>query len=167
MVGFLRMSTITRILGTLLFAFAAAFVFSCGATSSHRAGDQFSGDCPNGLIQGIVAPGESTEVFAFELRAGDRIVVELSTARPRESMIGLAGPYTVKEKATFAVETISEYPSDVVGSDGSSTVQPPKIDLIIQREGKYRVVVSSTAVAGDVSWTACAELWRDEATEVR
>jgi hypothetical protein len=116
--------------------------------------------CADGQESGRVAPGETVEVFALDLKAGDRIVVKFESARAGELVAGLAGPYASKEKATFAVETVSEFPSDEVGSDGQTKVHPPRIDLTVQRDGRYGVVVSSTADSGDVPWTACATVER-------
>jgi hypothetical protein len=116
--------------------------------------------CEDGREQGQVGPSETVEVFDFDLKAGDRIVVELESDRPGELVAGLAGPYTTKEKATFAVETIAEFPGDEIGSDGQTKVLPPRIDLTVQRDGRYGVVVSSTADTGQVSFSACAAVTR-------
>jgi hypothetical protein len=116
--------------------------------------------CPGGSGSGAIAPGETVEAFAFDLTAGDRVVVEFESARAAELVAGLAGPYLTKDKATFAAQTVNEYPSDVIGSDGSSTVEPPKIDLPVHQDGRYAVVVSSTAEQGEVPWSACATIVR-------
>lgn len=116
--------------------------------------------CPAGSSSGQVEPGEVVEVFAFDLSAGDRIVVAFESDQPGDLVAGLAGPYEVKDKATFAAETVNEYPSEEVGPDGQPTVVPPRIDLAVHRDGRYGVVVNSTAQEGQVSWSACATLER-------
>jgi len=85
-------------------------------------------------------------------------VVEFETNQPRDLVAGLAGPYLVKDKATFAAQTVNEYATEEVGSDGSAIVSPPKIDLPVHQDGRYGVVVSSTADGGEISWSACASI---------
>jgi hypothetical protein len=114
--------------------------------------------CPAGGEEGTVAPGGSVEALTFELGAGDRVVVEFETDRPSELVVGLAGPYLVKDKATFAAQTVNEYPSEKVGSDGTTTVEAPGIDLPVHQDGRYAIVVSSTAEEGELSWSACATI---------
>lgn len=116
--------------------------------------------CPAGNSSGRVAPGEVVEVFAFDLGAGDRVVVTFETERPGELVAGLAGPYESKDKATFAAETVNEYPREEVGTDGQTKVVPPRIDLAVHRDGRYGVVVNSTAQQGEISWSACATVER-------
>jgi hypothetical protein len=99
-------------------------------------------------------------VFAFDLSAGDRVIVTFESDRPDELVAGLAGPYESKDKATFAAETVNEYPREEVGTDGQTTVVPPRIDLAVHRDGRYGVVVNSTAQQGEVPWSACATVER-------
>ena len=119
-------------------------------------------NCPSGTADGTIAPGQTVEAFAFDLTAGDRVTVEFESDSAGDLVVGLAGPYLVKDKATFAAQTVNEYPSDVIGSDGTTTVTPPKIDLPVHQDGRYAVVVSSSAEQGEVSWSACANITRAE-----
>jgi hypothetical protein len=116
--------------------------------------------CPSGGESGEIAPGETVEAFAFELSAGDRVVVEFETDRPGDLVAGLAGPYLTKDKATFAAQTVNEYSTEEVGTDGTTVVLPPRIDLPVHQDGRYGVVVSSTAASGRLSWSACATVQR-------
>lgn len=117
--------------------------------------------CPAGEASGEIGPGETAEAFAFELSTGDRVRVRFKTDHPAELVAGLAGPYLVKDKATFPAQTVNEYPSESLGPDGSAVTAPPEIALMVHQDGRYAVVVSSTAEQGRLSWSACAVVERD------